>query len=704
MHTASSIARDISSLIRPPERLRVSEAATRSLKVKAKSGGVDDWSPELVPYMIEPMDCLSMREYEILIFAGPAQSGKTASILFGGITHGVTCENADMMIVQTTKKTADEFESLDLSWTIRHSPDMKERMAKGSRADNVYMKTFKAGNKLILAWPTVEALSGKALKTVILTDADRMDAITGEGSILKLAKERTKTYLSRGMVAMESSPSGELLDPQWRPSEQNPHEAPPSDSKTLTAFNDGDRRRWYVECPECHEYFMPPCDISGLVFNINHDLLGTTDSLLTSPAKYLCTANGCLIDTDHKKAMNATGKWLKEGQSIKHGKICGEGRQSKIASFWFPGVFAAYANPQSIAQSYLDALRTYDIKGDESDLQTITNTNIAAPYLPQRKISEYSTADYKKRAEPGLEKHVPAGVRFLIAVADVQGHFFSVAVIGYGENLERWLIDRFEIRVSDRKENGQLLTIKPNVHQEDWQKLKTDVMQKTYPLADGSRRHMRVLVTGSDSNGEPGVTDRAYKFWRELRKEKLQQSFYLLKGETPNPKTNRPNIRKSYPEAIPNKTNNTDVPIWILNTTKLKDTLSADLKKEQHAPRYIHFPDWLPEAIYAELSAESRDDKGWTKISKRNELFDQLCYADAVYLAKLQESKIKGEINWAAPPIWARPWDDNPNVTAQENNPTKEEKPVIQTVKPTEPKQVDWLGSQNNNFTQGNWL
>jgi phage terminase large subunit GpA-like protein len=695
MRLAAEVAHDIAEMVRPGIKLSVSEASAKYVKVKGKGGGVDSWSAVLTPYMLEPMDCMTSREYEGVIFAGSAQSGKTQGLLFGTLAHGIICEKADMMVVQTSVKTAGEWERGELSWTIRNSPELKARLADGSRADNVYVKSFKSGNNLFLAWPTISNLSGKALKIVLLTDYDRMNPILGEGSVYHLARKRNTTFLSRGKTLAESSPSGEITDAQWQAGDDNPHEAPPSQSQILALFNEGDRRRFYVQCPECGQHYLPPCDEKGLDFPINVDVFGVTSDVLTRPAMYVCTANGCLIDTKHKRAMITSGQWVKEGQKIVNGQIVGEGRKSRIASFWFPGIFAAYSDPQKLAQLVLSGLRKFDLDGDEESLRAILNVDFGAPYLSRKRVAEYSAQDYKKRAEPMPEKMVPDGVRFLVAAVDVQGWGFSVAIVGYGINFERWLIDRYEIRVSDRVEGGQKMIMQPAVHEEDWEKIHSDVMQKTYPLADGSGRNMQILMTASDSGGEDGVTDHAYKFWRSIRKRRLNDGFILVKGEAPKPKALKPKVKKTYPENT-GKTKGVnargEIPVWLVNTTMLKDALAAALKKEQSASRYIHFPSWLPDAIYNELTVETREESGWVKPKgKKNELWDQFIYAEAAVEAVLQEKKLK-EISWDNPPPWARPWGDNPLVTGD---------------KPAEQKQAAIAEKSKpaiNNATQQSWL
>lgn len=69
------------------------------------------------------------------------------------------------------------------------------------------------------------------------------------------------------------------------------------------------------------------------------------------------------------------------------------------------------------------------------------------------------------RAEDYGKRLVPPKVRFLLASVDVQGgkkRRFVVQIIGYGENGERWLVDRYNIRQSLRcDENGEAQQVHP---------------------------------------------------------------------------------------------------------------------------------------------------------------------------------------------------------------------------------------------------
>lgn len=463
------------------------------------------------------------------------------------------------------------------------------------------------------------------------------------------------------MTLVETSPGFEVTDPRWTP--HSPHEAPPCGG-ALSLFNMGDMRRYYVKCPECGDWFMVNPGPEGLEFNHDHDDFGVTKTKMTRDARLVCTANGCLIEEKHKKKMNAEGLWLAEGDEIVDNKVIKKKSRIRIASFWFPGAFATYSSWSGLAQKYLNGMREYDVTGIEENLKTCINVDFSCPYLRMRLANNVSATDYMERAEVIERGVVHSGVRFLTGSVDVQAWGFSVMILGYGINLECWVIDRFEIRLSDRRdEDDQPCVVNPASYLEDWLLLIGHVIEKRYPLSDGSGRTMGVTITGCDSGGRQGVTHNAYLFWKTIRKKGLQSRFKLLKGERPKPEASNPPVRLTTLDKTSEAARKAKVvgrlDLWILNTTMLKDSISGCLQRTEVGTDYIHFPDWLKLNFYEELTAENRTESGWSNPSRaKNEAFDLLCYCKAVFLIKMKDHW-DSEINWGQPPAWAKEWNDN---------------------------------------------
>lgn len=699
--SASSIRRDVSELLKAPRRMAVADAVAKYMRVPLGGGSSLPWEATLTPYIIEPMNCLSSRDYDAVVFVGPARTGKTVGLIDGWIVYAIVCDPADFLLIQMTEEKAREHSKKRLDRTFRVSRAVAERMSPRTNDNNVHDKTFRAGNYLKIGWPSVNIMSSSDYRFVALTDYDRWpDDIDGEGDGFSLASKRTTTFMSSGMTLVESSPGREITDVKWR--RTAPHEAPPT-TGILSLYNRGDRRRWYWPCPRCGEYFQPAMEsMAGYRDN--------PDPVKASEAAYVqCPHCSEKITAQLKRELNGRGAWLREGERIdRDGNISGEARRSRIASFWMEGPAAAYQTWAQLVYKLLTAEQEYEATGSEETLKAVINTDWGLPYLPRAATEQRQADELMARAEDYGKRLVPPKVRFLLAAVDVQGgknRRFVVQITGYGENGERWVIDRYNIRHSLRcDEHGEALPVHPGAYPEDWQLLVSDVLEKSYPLQTSPERRMPVLAMAVDSGGEEGVTDNAYRFWRQCRRDGLHKRVYLVKGDsTRRQKT----ITKTHPDNTERSDRRADVrgevPVYLLQTDALKDQLSNNLSRETPGAGYIHFPDWLGEWFYGELTYEERGVDGkWRKPGKgSNEAFDLLCYTQAVAILRGYE-KIR---DWENPPAWAEPQDTNLNI-ADGDSPRELTLMKRKSVHPTptpEPEAAlpgGWLGVSGN----GGWL
>lgn len=658
--------------VRPPERLTVSEAAAKYRRLNNPGAYVGPWLNEMAPYLVEPQDVLNDTAYTGMIFAGPAQCGKT-DIFLNWQAHSVICDPGDMMLIQTSQTTARDFSMRRIDRLHRHSPEVGQRLIHRRDGDNTYDKQYLNGMLVTLSWPTINELSGKPIPRLWLTDYDRMpEDVDGEGSPYDLAKKRATTFGSHGMCAAESSPGFVIENPKWMPSTR--HEAPPTKG-ILSLYNRGDRRRWYWRCVSCHQPFEP--DFSLLHYPDTGDPMEAAEmTTLQCPH--------CNIDYHHEPAdglpgkyeLNQSGRWVKDGQFwMPDGTVSGTSIRSEIASFWLKGVAAAFVSWKTLVFNYLTAEREYEANQSEEALKTTVNTDQGLPYTPKLIASERLPEEIKNRAKPLGVREVPPGVRFLIATVDVQKNRFIVQVHGTGIGRDVWIVDRFEIKKSKRLDSdGEHLWVNPGAHPEDWKLLVEDVLLKTYPLMDGSGRRMGIKFTVCDSGGKEGVTSNAYDFVRWLRRGPtddneeedegeyqweagLVQRFVLSKGASTR---TAPRVAVSYPDSQRKDRMagaRGEIPVLMINTDLLKDQLDKMLDRTEPGGR-VNFPDWLDDNFYTELTVEVKDpNKGWLNPRKyRNESWDLLVY----YLAATLTRVIGLEhISWENPPGWAEEWDDN---------------------------------------------
>ena len=695
--TAKAARTDSGYILRAPRRMRVADAVAQYMRVPMGAGNSVPWDPLVAPYVIEPMNCLASREYDAVIFVGPARTGKTIGLIDGWVIYNVICDPADMLIIQMTEEKAREHSKKRLARTFRVSPEVVSRLSPNKNDNNVYDRTFLAGNYLKIGWPSVNIMSSSDYKCVALTDYDRFpEDIDGEGDAFSLASKRTTTFMSSGMTLVESSPGRDVKDVKWR--RTSPHEAPPT-TGILTLYNRGDRRRWYWPCPHCGEYFQPCGDVVAGFRDI-------ADPVLASEAAYIqCPSCSGRIMPEQKRELNGRGVWLRDGESINaDGSRYGDPRRSRIASFWMEGPAAAYQTLSQLVYKLLTAEQEYETTGSEETLKTVINTDWGLPYLPRASMEQRKSELLEQRAEPVPSRSVPDGVNFLVATVDVQAgrhRRFVVQVTGYGSRGERWIIDRYNITQSLRGDSdGESQRIDPASYPEDWDVLLTDVFHKSWPLASDPSQQMRLMAMAVDSGGEDGVTDNAYKFWRRCRRDGLGKRIYLFKGDS---------IRRAklISRTFPDNTGRTgrraqaagDVPLWLLQTDALKDRVNNALWRDSPGPGYVHFPDWLGSWFYDELTYEERSSDGkWSKPGRgANEAFDLMVYAEALVILHGYE-----KIRWPDAPEWAsrETWLE---CVQDSTEPSSSPEPVSTPVKKQKRKKTV-TDDVNPWLTSGGWL
>lgn len=659
----------------------MSEAAEKYVRLNNPGSYIGPYQNAMAPYMVEPMEVLQSREISSTIFVGPAQSAKTQALILNWLAYSIKVDGMDMIIYSPTQSAARDFSMRRVDRMHRHSPEIGMMRMRSSKFDNVYDKHYLNGMLLNLSHPSVTEFAGRPVGRIALTDYDRMpDDIGGDGSPFDLGSKRTTTFGSFAMTVAESSPSRPVEDSRWIAN--TPHEAPPCKG-IMSLYNRGDRRRWYWPCPTCGSYFEGKWE--QLEWDTKYSVLASAET-----ARLVCPVNGCTIMQHERGVMQEWGTWLKDGESLDPatGKVCGQSMRSSTASFWLNGIAANFTTWTNLVVAYLNALRDFERTGGEDALKKFYNTDLGVPYLPKSEESALLPENLMARAENFPlaevtsqeridriwnvkvvgdiipEPMVPTDVRFLIATVDVQNNLFSVQVSGIlpGEPFDMVVIDRFQIRKSSRYDGqGEAFWVKPSSYLEDWNEIKTQVMDRTYALGDGSGRCMAIRMTGCDSGGREGVTTNGYAFYRLLRAGGDASRFHLLRGDG---LPTRPRAHVHFPDS--NRKDKLsaargDVPVMVLNSNILKDALRGRVECMIPGKGMLRFGRWLPDNWFTEMCVEVRTDKGWLNPqNRRNEAWDLSYYCMGLCVSPV--IRVEG-IDWSRPPGWAAPWDSNALVS-----------------------------------------
>ena len=310
---------------------------------------------------------------------------------------------------------------------------------------------------------------------------------------------------------------------------------------------------------------------------------------------------------------------------------------------------------------------------------------MGAAYQPIAMENRLTANELRDSAWDFGEFVVPKGVLYLIANIDTQKWKWVVDVQGVGVDNQRWIIDRFDVTDSERKtdDNDGLAFVQPATYAEDWDRITDAVLRKRYPLADGTGT-MAIHHTVCDMQGVDGVTENAYRYAKKLKYEMgLGESFTLLRGERPNPRTNQPLIRVAELDKTSRSAVNARVVGKLtfvrVNTTVAKDVVAGQLRRTEQGANYINFSKYLPDEVYGECTVEVRLDKGWDNpLRKRNEEWDLLAYG--IVNIKIIAQRLHGkQLNWSNPPTFALPWSENSNVVLTQQDPNTKKQATQQS-------------------------
>ncbi|SES76437.1 terminase gpA endonuclease subunit [Oceanicella actignis] len=633
----------------PPARISVSEAATRRM---VEAGG--HWAPwrnDVAPYMVEPMDMVTSRRFEAVIFAGPARSSKTEALILNPLAHAILAAPRLVHVVHMTQSAAREFSVETIDKLLRNSPELAARLAKGKGANNTYDKRFSGGCRLTIGWPVVQQLSARSIPLVLLTDYDRFPTdLGGEGSAFALGRKRTQSAGTRGMIVAEASPGFPITDESWTPATR--HEAPPCDG-ILGLYNAGTRARWYWPCPNCGVEFEP-------TFERIQFPKGGTPAERGAAAFMACLHCGGVIEPSAKAKLNAQGRWLHESPEGEPAPLDAGPRKASAVSYWLHGPAAAFATWAQLVTRYLEGVERFNATGDETALKSATNVDLGLPYLPRAlgASAALSESALREAASDRPWKVAPAGTRFITAAVDVQAGRFVVQVEAWAEGLERTVIDRWDIvNPPEGAPRATERAIDPGRFGEDWAALRP-LSGMSWPVAGADYRLTPCGVV-IDAGGAPGVTPNAYAFFRRARRE-ARGMFHLVRG--------RGGERVKRAEAARPETAHRgrahvarDVTIIWAGTDRLKDEIAASLTRREAGARALLIPRGAPAEMFAEYAAERRGAKGWEKKPgvKRNESLDLSVYSLALAIVLGAE-----KIEWGRPPRWAAGDSSNTFATA----------------------------------------
>ena len=440
--------------------------------------------------------------------------------------------------------------------TIDEVPPLRERVAAPRSRDSrntIDTKEFIGGTLYITTAGSAANLAEIPARYVYGDEVDRWEvSVDQEGDPVELAETRTSTFGRNAKIYYTSSPTIEGA------------------SRIATLFAQSDQRYYYVPCPHCEEF--QTLEWESLWWS--EDLQSVT---------YVCKHCGSHIEEAHKGDMLARGEW--------RGRAQGDG---ETVGFNLSALYAplGWVSWQSLAKQYIKA-KLADDKGDPEPMQVFYNTRLARCW---DNIKERTQPDeLKARAEPYQLRSIPNDVLVLTAAVDTQDDRLELQITGWGEGMERWVIDYQVI-------HGDPATSDP------WDALE-EILKTPFRRSNGL--NMSIHATAIDSGGHH--TQEVYEFTRQ-RKYRM---VFAVKGAS---KPGRPIVAGTPSKVDINRRGKIEkggAELWMVGTDTAKDWLHSRWKIPA-GPGGVHFSQDLPDDYYAQLCSERRLIK-YVKGHKRTE-------------------------------------------------------------------------------------
>ncbi len=542
--------------IEPDPDLWIDQWADEYQRIPAGNGPEPGkYRTDRTPFAREVMRCLSPSHPAKRVVAMAASQLLKTQVAINWLSASIHQAPGNMLTLLPSGNVAKRV-SARIGKTIDAVPVLRERVAAPRSRDSrntMDTKEFTGGTLYITTAGSAANLAEIPARYVYGDEIDRWEvSVNQEGDPVELAEARTSTFGRNAKIYYSSSPTIEGA------------------SRIATLFAQSDQRYYYVPCPHCDEY--QTLEWENLWWSLDF-----------GEVAYVCKECGAHIAESHKSDMLAHGEWRA------HATGDGETVGFNLSALYAPLGWVSWL---SLAKQYAKA-KDADDKGDPEPMQVFYNTRLARTW---DNIKERTQPDeLKARAEPYLLRSVPDEVIVLTGAVDVQDNRLEMKIIGWGEGMERWVID-YQVIIGDPADSAT------------WDAL--DEILKT-PLRRSNGLSMNIRATAIDSGGHH--TQEVYEFTRQ-RKYRM---VFAVKGSS---KPNRPIVAATPSKVDINrrgKIEKSGAELWSVGADTAKDWLHSRWKIPS-GPGGIHFSQDLPADFYDQLCSERRLIK-YVKGHKRSE-------------------------------------------------------------------------------------
>ena len=516
--------------------LKVSQWAeqNRVVNVGPRRG---QWSNEITPYLVEPMDAWNDPQVNEIILCFAPQTGKT-QIAFNSMLYAIDQDPDPIMYVMPDEKTTRRMAKRRILPMLRSSPVIAAQLPQSAHDETTFNVNFRNGMDLFMVWSTsASELASESIRYVIFDETDKYPVFSGrEADPISLGKVRTTTYGDDAKILYLSTPTTETG----------------AISRAMTTVAD-QIRHYMAVCPECG---CPQQMDTGLI-RWPETVRDPRLVLRKKLAWYECAHCQAHWNDHHRDQAVRAGYWEPD-QEVDRPRAIG---------FHLPSFYSPFVSLSQVAADFLRAESVRDTdKGEYLSRRMffVTQHEARAWKEKQRNLDLEEMRSFLTEQPGGI---APAGTVALTLAVDMQKDHLLYSVRACG---------RFE----DESERWQTLTIDYG-RIEAWNDLQTLITETTWPLA-GSDRHMMAIRAALDTGGgesDSGMTrtEEAYTFLSRFPQGRVTG----IKGASHTPAKS---ISVSRVDVLPNSGHSIRPQVlYLLDTGSFKDLLWERIQDGSHA-------------------------------------------------------------------------------------------------------------------------
>jgi phage terminase large subunit GpA-like protein len=416
----------------------------------------------LTPYNRQIMKDLSLSSpIRKVVYICGTQIAKSTIILIA-FAYRVFCViYGDMLYYFPDDGMAEKWSKTKLEDVIRANDFLRDALENRKRSDDnvTFKKTIvgallikggKSGSKYRMDtgnFIVADDFADFPLNVGATTSGKAANKKTGEGAADKLLEDRGSGTGESAKIFINSSPKSENECPAWR------------------SYQQTNKHHFFVKCPKCGT--EQAWEFENVVIPHVKDTY-----VLTEEPWIECQNKECdhRVYQDDKYTIMQTGIW----------KPTVETRDEFTNGYRLPSVYSLLGYPlRKMAQDWLDACKSFDETGDESEKIRHRNSKQARPW--KRKVGKSVNHSALYKTMENLEP-LPENCVILSCGFDVQENPGRVEgqVNGFGPNNDRFIIDH-QIFGGDPK-------IKPGLEGSPWNAVSDFILNKRYLNSFGQQQ------------------------------------------------------------------------------------------------------------------------------------------------------------------------------------------------------------------------